>query len=92
MMRPLSFPLEYLSAGVGKGSSLTRLAANAIAEWKENVPLPGHASRTQRREAMILLARFYDIDPCDLVQVVRLHFRAIRQAAIWPPQPHEPPD
>ena len=69
----------------GKGNNLTSFAADAINEWDEHIPSPEFVSRGDRREAISLLARYYNLPPCHLVAIVRLHRTAVRANKPWPP-------
>lgn len=69
----------------GKGDSLTCFAADAVSEWEEHIPSPKLAGRGDRREAISLLARYYNLPPCHLVAIVRLHRSAMRTNKPCPP-------
>jgi hypothetical protein len=69
----------------GKGGNLTCFATDAIGEWDEHIPPPSFVSKGDRRQAILLLATYYNFHPCQMVGIVRLHRSALRMNKSWPP-------
>ena len=70
--------IEKLQAEPGKGNSITLFAGVALEDWAENIPMPGFASRTDRRELICHLSKCSFLHPLDMMAVILLKQREYR--------------